>query len=327
MLAVGITLTYILLSIAVGVAAGRGGNKNVREFFVSQGNLPFTMLIPLLFGELVAGAGTVGNAAGAYTEGISAVWGVWGQALGCIIFVIFASRFFYQAGQNGAISVAEAFESRFDKKVRTAVSLVVLMAFTIVYAMQPAAVVGILEPLLGASRWELTIGCTSLFVFLALFGLKGIARMNIVHSLLIFSVMGIIAVGTIQRAGGLETVVNEVDASYFQLFSPDFKTASGEILGAAFAMVSAATVVNSCYSARSLKDARNGIGSVAAIIIIFALLPVAIGISGKVAFPDANPNSIIYIAGGRLSPILSTLAAVAICASVLSTAPALTRFQ
>ncbi len=323
MLAVSITLIYILLSIAVGVISGRGGNKNTREFFVSQGNLPFTMLIPLLFGELVAGAGTVGNAAGAYTEGVSAVWGVWGQALGCVIFVVFASRFFYQAGQKGAISVAEAFESRFDKKVRTAVSLVVLMAFTIVYAMQPAAIVGILEPLLGVSRWGLMVGCTALFVFLALFGLKGIARMNIVHSILIFSVMAVIGAGTLQSAGGLENVVNTVDASCFRLFLPDFKTASGEILGAAFAMVSAATVVNSCYSARSLRDARKGIGSVALIIMIFALFPVIIGISAKVVFPDANANSIIYIAAEQLSPVLSTLAAVAICASVLSTAPAL----
>ena len=87
MLAVSITLIYILLSIAVGVISGRGGNKNTREFFVSQGNLPFTMLIPLLFGELVAGAGTVGNAAGAYTEGASARSGACGDKRWDVLFL------------------------------------------------------------------------------------------------------------------------------------------------------------------------------------------------------------------------------------------------
>lgn len=81
---------YIVFSIFIGVSGSRG-EKTTRSFFVSHGNLNYTLLIPLLFGELIAGAGTVGNASGAFTTGISAVWGVWGQALGCVIFVIFVS--------------------------------------------------------------------------------------------------------------------------------------------------------------------------------------------------------------------------------------------
>lgn len=313
---------YIAFSIFIGVS-GSCGEKTTRSFFVSHGNLNYTLLIPLLFGELIAGAGTVGNASGAFTTGISAVWGVWGQALGCVVFVIFVSKFFYHAGKKGAMSVAEAFEYRFDKRVRTAVSLVVLIAFLIVYAMQPAAIAGILEPLTGVPRLTLLIGCTILFVIMALMGLKGIAKMNLVHSLLIFSVLMFIAVCSFFKAGGGEEMAKELTASYFDLFLPNLSSSLANILGASFAMISAATVVNSCYCAKSLSDARKGILFVAGAIFIFATFPVIIGMSGKIIFPGSNPDSIIYIMAEEISPVFSSLAGIAICASVLSTAPAL----
>lgn len=53
------------------------------------------------FGELIAGAGTVGNASGAFTTGISAVWGVWGQALGCVVFVILYPNSFITLEKKG----------------------------------------------------------------------------------------------------------------------------------------------------------------------------------------------------------------------------------
>ena len=322
MIVLTVMAVYIVFSIFIGVSGSRG-EKTTRSFFVSHGNLNYTLLIPLLFGELIAGAGTVGNASGAFTTGVSAVWGVWGQALGCVIFVVFVSGFFYNAGKQGAMSVAEAFEYRFDKRVRTAVSLVVLIAFLIVYAMQPAAIAGILEPLTGISRLPLLIGCTILFVIMALMGLKGIAKMNLVHSLLIFSVLMIIAVCSFSETGGGREIIKGLPESYFNLFLPDLSSSLANILGASFAMISAATVVNSCYCAKSLSDARKGILFVAGAIFVFATFPVIIGMSGRIVFPEANPDSIIYIMAEEISPVFSSLAGIAICASVLSTAPAL----
>ena len=318
-----ITVIYIILSIAVGIISSRNTGKTTGEFFVSHGNMSFSLLIPLLFGELVAGAGTVGNAAGAFTSGISAVWGVWGQAIGCFIFVIFAAPFFFKAGKEGCMSVAEAFERRFDKRVKTAVSVIVLIAFSIVYAMQPAAMAGILEAAVGVDKVWLAAACTVIFVIMALLGLKGIAKMNVVHSILIFSILLILAVISLSAAGGISSLSLNLNEKYFSLFVPDFKSSIGEILGAAFAMISAATVVNSCYCAKSISDARKGIAITAFMVMTFATFPVIIGLSGKVLYPEGNPNSIIYVMAERVSPLFSALASVSILASVLSTAPAL----
>ena len=74
---------------------------------------------------------------------------------------------------------------------------------------------------------------------------------------------------------------------------------------------------------KSLSDARKGILFVAGAIFIFATFPVIIGMSGKIIFPGSNPDSIIYIMAEEISPVFSSLAGIAICASVLSTAPAL----
>ena len=66
--------------------------ENDQKLFCLSWEAKLYSLNTTSFGELIAGAGTVETLQG-FTTGISAVWGVWGQALlGCVIFVIFVSE-------------------------------------------------------------------------------------------------------------------------------------------------------------------------------------------------------------------------------------------
>lgn len=88
-------------------------------------------------------------------------------------------------------------------------------------------------------------------------------------------------------------------------------------------MISAMTVVNSCYCCRSLHEARKGIIVVAVLVTIFALLPAAIGLSGRILLPESNGKGILYEMANRLSPGWGGLASIAILGAVLSTGPAI----
>ena len=81
--------------------------------------------------------------------------------------------------------------------------------------------------------------------------------------------------------------------THFNLMYPDVPTVIAQVIGAAFAMISAMTVVNSCYCCRSLHEARKGIIVVAVLVTIFALLPAAIGLSGRILLPESNGKGIL----------------------------------
>ena len=96
---------FIMVAVYLGLTCiisltNKNRQSSTRNTFVAKNGMSACTLIPLLFGELIAGAGTVGNASEAFTHGINAVWGNWGQAIGCMVFVVFASRFFYEAGRK-----------------------------------------------------------------------------------------------------------------------------------------------------------------------------------------------------------------------------------
>ena len=181
---------FIMVAVYLGLTCiisliNKNRQSSTRNTFVAKNGMSACTLIPLLFGELIAGAGTVGNASEAFTHGINAVWGNWGQAIGCMVFVVFASRFFYEAGRKGAMSVAEAFEMRFNNKVRWAVTMVVLLAFLVIYSMQSVAVVSIVGPIIRSvadiNDITILIGCAVLFAVISLKGIKSVAGANVLH--------------------------------------------------------------------------------------------------------------------------------------------------
>lgn len=78
---------FIMVAVYLGLTCiisltNKNRQSSTRNTFVAKNGMSACTLIPLLFGELIAGAGTVGNASEAFTHGINAVWGNWGQAIG-----------------------------------------------------------------------------------------------------------------------------------------------------------------------------------------------------------------------------------------------------
>ena len=302
---------FIMVAVYLGLTCiisliNKNRQSSTRNTFVAKNGMSACTLIPLLFGELIAGAGTVGNASEAFTHGINAVWGNWGQAIGCMVFVVFASRFFYEAGRKGAMSVAEAFEMRFNNKVRWAVTMVVLLAFLVIYSMQSVAVVSIVGPIIRSvadiNDITILIGCAVLFAVISLNGIKSVAGANVLHMAVIVVFLSVIAWASVRDAGGVENIYQQLLDTHFNLMYPDVPTVIAQVIGAAFAMISAMTVVNSCYCCRSLHEARKGIIVVAVLVTIFALLPAAIGLSGRILLPESNGKGILYEMANRLSP-------------------------
>ncbi len=316
---------YIVLTTAVGwILSTRAKSRNdINSFFVGKKELGAVLVCFTMFGEMIAGSSTVGSAQTAFGLGLSSAWTNWGQSLGVFVFVFTVSKLYRVAGHYGAYSVPEAFEFRFNsKKCRMVVMVIVLVVYGILFAMQPKAAANIIAPMINVDVTVMTWIMGIIFVLQALVGLKGIAAMNVVHSLILY--IGCVVVGVLawNHVGSLDIVRNTLGGEFLSVTQPSVGTVIGNAAGGLFAFILSTSLVANVYSAKSKKAANAGVLAAAILVIIFAFFPALIGMFGKVMYPDGDAGTIFYTVADTFGPAIGALASMAIIAAVFSTAPA-----
>lgn len=316
---------YIVLTTAVGwILSTRAKSRNdINSFFVGKKELGAVLVCFTMFGEMIAGSSTVGSAQTAFGLGLSSAWTNWGQSLGVFVFVFTVSKLYRVAGHYGAYSVPEAFEFRFNsKKCRMVVMVIVLVVYGILFAMQPKAAANIIAPMINVDVTVMTWIMGIIFVLQALVGLKGIAAMNVVHSLILY--IGCVVVGVLawNHVGSLDIVRNTLGGEFLSVTQPSVSTVIGNAAGGLFAFILSTSLVANVYSAKSKKAANAGVLAAAILVIIFAFFPALIGMFGKVMYPDGDAGTIFYTVADTFGPAIGALASMAIIAAVFSTAPA-----
>ncbi len=319
-----LVLAYFALTAGIGLYMVRQ-KSSIAEFFVAKKGLSAFLIIPLLFAELIAGAGTVGNAATAFRIGISSVWVNWGMSIGSVLVLFLAAKMYRVFSlKYGTVSVPQVYMQRFDAKTRSVMMIILVAVYLIIFAMQPVAAAGIMGPLLGMDKVMLTWIVGVVFIFLTLTGgMKGLAWMNVLHSIVMYMGLGVVCYVSVKAAGGLGHMQTVLPATMFSFNQPDMLTVVGWVLGTALSFFAASTVVVVIFGAKSMASVKKGIIWASGLVIIFALFPALIGMAGKVLMPTANANSILYLMANQLGPMYAVLASMGILAAILSTAPAL----
>ena len=203
-----VVMAYIVITTLVGWSLSNKGKNSddTKSFFLAKKNLGPVLICFLMFGEMVAGSSTVGSATTAFGSGLSSVWTNWGQALGVIVFVFTVSKFYRVASHNGAFSVPEAFEFRFDHRTRMVVMVIVMVVYGIMFAMQPRAAAAVLAPMIRVDVTLMAWVMGGIFILQALVGLRGIAGMNIVHATVLYVGVGLVAALAFCEVGDLEAL-------------------------------------------------------------------------------------------------------------------------
>lgn len=315
-----IVLGYILVTSLVGLAR-KNKFATTSEMFVAKGELSLFLIVPLLFGEVIAGASVTGTAQGGYSQGISAIWVFVGKGLSCVVVALVLSKFYSEAGKAGAMSVPEAFKWRFNAGVRYVMVFIVLMPMTMVCSAQCKAAASLLSPMLGIDSGVLVIAAAILFCLLALSGLRGIAKMNVVHSLVIFFGVFIVMMVCVTSQGGFTGVLAKAPASHSNLLYPSVSEILGQFVSAILAFCIAVTPANACFSNPREGVNKKGLIIAGILAAVFSFFPAFIGLTGAVVLPDIDGNTILYRMPETISPIFSGIASMAVLAAVLSTAP------
>ncbi|MDR1159758.1 MAG: sodium:solute symporter family protein [Syntrophomonadaceae bacterium] len=330
-----IVIVYFAITLGIGFYMVKK-QSSTAEFFVAKRGLNWYLVIPLLFAELIAGAGTVGNASDAFRYGLSSAWVNWGMCVGVFLVLLFCAKFYRIAGSKfGVMSVPAAYGERFDQKTRIVLMVILVLVYGMLFAMQPAASAAVLTPMLGIDRIVVAWVMAIFFIVLTITGgMKGLAWMNVLHSIVMYVGLGVVCFVCIKAVGGfgnIAAVLHSTDATtnFLRVDQPSLNAALASAFGTAVSFFAAATLVSVIFGSINMHHINKGCITAAILVIIFAFFPAFIGITGKVAVmtgllpADTAGGGILYTMANYNGVVFGGLASMGVLAAILSTAPGL----
>lgn len=322
-------IVYSILLIAIGLWIARLV-KGAGDFFVAGRKLS----APLIFSTVLAaniGAGTtVNTAALAFGDGVSAWWWVGSAAFGSLVLAfVVGPRLWELAERHGFYTMGDFLEWRYGRETRGLVATLIWLGTLSMLAGQLIAGAAVLEVVAGIPKWAgALIGGVVMTSYFVAGGLLSSAWVNMVQLVVLF--LGFLAAVPliVSGAGGFDAISTTAAAT------PGF----GDILysrgpGSGWALlfllvpafIISPGLVQKAYGAKDARAVRLGIGAQAVVLMLFALMPVAIGMAARAAHPDLLvPDQVLpFMLVTYLPPLLGALALAAVFSAEVSTCDAI----
>jgi SSS family solute:Na+ symporter len=324
----------LLLLYAVGLTAfGVWVGRRVRgsgDFFVAGRALS----APLLFSTVLAaniGAGTTVGAAGqAYIDGVGAWWWNGAAGLGSIVLALWIGpRIWREAATHGFLTAGDYLEHRYGALVRGLLASLIWFGTLAILAGQLIAGAAVLTVVADIPRpLGIAIGAVAMTVYFTAGGLLSSVWVNAVQ-LAVLLVGFVVAVPlAICAAGGWAAIAAtpNLPPTYWD---PLHSTGPGSgyaflaLLGPAF--VISPGLLQKAYGGASARAVRVGIGSAGVAQLLFAFIPLALGIAARSLHPDLPNRDLVLptLLAQSLPWFIGTIALAAVFSAEVSTCDAI----
>ncbi|MFC1847271.1 sodium:solute symporter [Chloroflexota bacterium] len=310
---------YIVIILSIGWITGRkGAVQGAREFFVAGADLRWFFIFPFVGGELASAWIAVGNAQMAYDTGIAVLMYFLGTPIAVFLVVFLLSKFLLRIRK---VSLGEVFALLFDQKTRLAFVIVSLITSMFIMGGVALQLGTLVAPMLNIPYEAGALLSAVIIAGMALLGLRGVAWMNLAHFSVIITGFVIAGVASVNAVGGLGNLIALLPAKHLNPVAPGWATVMGwlipTILGGLFSPIT----VMAMFASKSLRDARIGAIGGALVVFLLVFMPMAIGLSARVIFPDIESKFSLWVMGEHLGLSISVLISVATTACIISTTP------
>jgi len=325
-------LALLVIYSCVVVGIGLWTARFVRTssaFFVAGRSLgPGLVLASMLAANIGAGA-TVNVAGLAYREGLNAWW--WSGSAGLASFVLafwVGPRLWTLAKEHGFYTTGDFLEFRYGATVRAVITSLVCFGSLWILAAQLIAGAAIISVLTGAPRWVgAVIGGGIMTIYFTAGGLLGTAWVNTLQ-LVVMLVGFIVAVPfAVAGVGGLAAFTSASLPATFVDLTYSSGPGSGWTLlaltGPAF--VISPGLIQKSYGAQSARALRLGVALNGVALMLFAFLPVLLGMVGRLALPETITPDLVLptVLTQLLPPWLGALALAAVFSTEVDTCDAI----
>jgi SSS family solute:Na+ symporter len=273
------------------------------------------------------GAGsTVGATAAGYSAGLSAWWWVASAAIGSTALALWVGPALRRvAAVEGLRSVGDYLEFRYDRNVRGIVSVVVWSGSLLILSSQLIGLGWMLNVVAGIPKPAgAAIGGAVITVYFAAGGLLTSARVNVVQLAVKVAGFAIAVPLAIGAAGGWNGVtgVQASDSSYWSLWRSD--VSFGFLVSFAPAFIVSPGLLQKILGARDDRTVRLGVGLNALGLLLYAGVPVVLGVAARGMFPELadNQQALPMILTRGLPPLVGAIGLAAVFSAEISAADA-----
>jgi SSS family solute:Na+ symporter len=317
---------FVVLQLAVGLWIARR-MRGASDFFVAGRSLS----APLIFGTFLAaniGAGsTIGAASLGYSVGLGGWWWNASAGLGSLIFAVWAGpRLWELARANRFLTLGDFLEWRYGRSVRALTSVLIWFVSLSILAGQLLGASSILQVVAGLPRWVGAVTAAGVVVvYFVAGGLLSSAWVNLLQLAVKLSGFAIalpLALATVGGWAGLRTA----DALPDRFF--DVTGGSGSTLWLlallAPAFIVSPGLVQKAYGAADARAVRLGVGVNAVALLLFAIVPVTLGMVARIHHPDLPSADLALpvLLGSDLPPLVGALTLASVFAAEVSAADA-----
>jgi SSS family solute:Na+ symporter len=259
-----------------------------KDFFVAGRALGPGLIFSTFLAANIGAGSTVGAAGYGYQNGLSAWWWVGSAGIGSIVLAFFVGpRIRALAAAHDLRTVGDFLEWRYDRRVRAVITVILWFGALAILAAQLVAMSKLVSTVVGWPGW---IGCVLggavMTIYSTAGGLKSTAWVNIVQltvKMLGFFVALPLVLGLVGGLDGLRATTPTGD--YWNFWR---NGNSGWIylamLGPAF--IVSPGLLQKLYGARDDSAVRIGVGVNAAMLLIYAMMPVLLGMASRALHPD-----------------------------------------
>lgn len=300
--------------------------RGASDFFVASRRLGPGLIFSTMLAANIGAGSTVGATSDAYRVGAAAWWWVGSAAVGCFVLAMWIGPAMRRIAEAQDLrTVGDYLEHRYDSRVRGTIAALLWIGSLFILASQLIGLGWILNVVAGVPTVVgSAIGGLVITVYFAAGGLLTSAWVNVVQLTVKMAGFAVAVPIAVAWFGGLDAVraVRADDPQYWTFAGGD---ALKYLALLAPAFVVSPGLLQKVYGAEDDRAVRIGVGLNALGLLLFAAVPMLLGIMARARFPEISgtPNlalPMIFMHG--LPPLAGAVALAAVFSAEVSAADA-----
>ena len=247
-----------------------------------------------IIGTLVGGAATIGSAQLAFTFGFSAWWFTLGGGIGCLIFACMYAKPLYNSGIS---TMPETLAREYGRNVATVAMVLTSLGSFLSIVSQVLAGIALVTSISVMPSGVATVLIIVLMLAYVLFGgVWSAGIVGIAKTILLYGAVGACGFMALSLQGGWQAFTASLPPErFFSLFARGLAVDMGAGLSLVIGILTTQAYIQAMISARSLRLAKVGVFTAAALIPPVGVAGIMVGLYMRIHAPGINPGSALPI--------------------------------
>ncbi len=294
---VGLLIGYSAALTALGLWIARRV-KGPADFFVAGRKLTWPYIAATMLAANIGAGATVGATGLAYQQGVSAWFWNGSAAVGSMLLAfVVGPRIWAVAAERGYLTVGDFLEGRYGQSVRVIIASLIWFGALFILAGQLLLGAAVFSVVAGLPKWAgVLIGGAAMTGYFSAGGLLSSVGVSVVQLVVKFTGFAIAIPILLHAAGGLDAIAaapGVPDTFFDPLFSAGANSGFTLLLLSGPNFIVSPGLIQKAYGADGPGAVRRGVGANAIALMIFAFLPVFLGLAARALYPGIESRDLV----------------------------------